>query len=361
MKKILGLLGASCLSITASSNVVSCFDTTPKIDYTFADQFEIFELGDISGEEDLPTLETIYDAVNEVHSHLDLWKLVVDFERIEFADTPTKESCKLKVIDKWAAPFYTGEVTFTYKYQKILEPEISYDLLFEQRKIKKRTGSLDEISKFSNLVSNWKWIANLESASQLAYTDLKSYGASNGQGLCEYISLNMLINYSQIFGKHNLYSTYDKNKYFYQLNSKDVKHNEFDSGNKKAIPYLMYDKIRSDDGGRWTDIREGKSMRKIMKKWLGDYSNNLIDDYSVSWSHTSKPETWIKKYNRPVLLSFFAKGEAHSIVIYGFNSSTKEYAVNYGWPNRGNGLQIIKKSEIWSYFSMGFWYGLRDK
>ncbi|WP_339030614.1 putative cysteine peptidase [Spiroplasma endosymbiont of Cantharis nigra] len=190
---------------------------------------------------------------------------------------------------------------------------------------------------------------------------MKSYGASSGQGLCEYIALNILINYSQIFGKHNLYSTYNKNKYFYQLNSKDVRHYEYGSGNKKAIPYLMYDKIRSDKGGKWTDIREGKSMRKIMKKWLSDYSNNLIDDYSVSWSHTSKPETWIKKYNRPVLLSFFAKGEAHSIVIYGYNSSTEEYAVNYGWPGIDNGKQIIKKSEIWSYFSMGFWYGLRDK
>ncbi|WP_339033548.1 hypothetical protein [Spiroplasma endosymbiont of Cantharis rufa] len=119
MKKILGLLGVSYLAIAASSNVVSCFDTTPKIKHTFVDEFEIFELGDISGEEDVPTLQIIYDAILKAHEHISDWKSVVDFEWIEFADTPTKESCKLKVIDKWAVPFYTGEVTFTYKYQKI--------------------------------------------------------------------------------------------------------------------------------------------------------------------------------------------------------------------------------------------------
>ncbi|WP_342259046.1 lipoprotein [Spiroplasma endosymbiont of Dioctria linearis] len=125
MKKLLGLLGASCLSITASSNVVSCFDTRPKIKQTFADEFKVFELGNISGEEDVPTLETIYDAILKAHENITDWRLTVDFEWIVFVDIPTNESCTIKVIDKWAIPFYTGEVTFTYKYQKILEPEIS--------------------------------------------------------------------------------------------------------------------------------------------------------------------------------------------------------------------------------------------
>ncbi|AGR41314.1 putative cysteine peptidase [Spiroplasma taiwanense] len=123
----------------------------------------------------------------------------------------------------------------------------------------------------------------------------------------------------------------------------------------------MYKKVSDKYGGRWYDIRERKSLRKIMKTWLGQYSKNLIDDYSVSWSHTSKPEDWIKKYNRPVLLSYFVRGEAHSIVIYGYNKSTNEYVVNYGWPWRTYGRQIIKKSDIWYYLSMGFWYSLRDK
>ncbi|WP_339033536.1 hypothetical protein [Spiroplasma endosymbiont of Cantharis rufa] len=64
-------------------------------------------------------METIYDAIFKAHEYITDWKLTVDFEWIVFADTLTKESCKLKAIDKWAAPFYTGEVTFTYKYQKI--------------------------------------------------------------------------------------------------------------------------------------------------------------------------------------------------------------------------------------------------
>ncbi len=125
MKKLLGLLGASCLSIAVSSNVVSCFDTTPKIKHTFADEFRVFDLGDISGEEEVPTMETIYDAIFQAHSHLDWWRWAVEFESIVFVDTPTNESCTIKVIDKMAFPFHTGEVTFTYKYQQILEPEIS--------------------------------------------------------------------------------------------------------------------------------------------------------------------------------------------------------------------------------------------
>ncbi|WP_339033542.1 putative cysteine peptidase [Spiroplasma endosymbiont of Cantharis rufa] len=218
------------------------------------------------------------------------------------------------------------------------------------------------ISKFSNLVNNWKWIQEITTSSQLAYRDLINYSTSpDVKGLCEYIALNLLINYLQVFGKHNLYSSSDIKKHFYKLNYNGEIHNSWGSGNKEAIPYLMYKKTLDKYGGRWHDIREGKSIRKIMKTWLGDYSENLIDDYSVSWSHTSNPEDWIKNYKQPVLFSYFMNGEAHSVVIYGYSSTTNEYVVNYGWPDYDYSRQIVKKSKLWYYFSKGFWYGLRDK
>ncbi|AUB31254.1 putative cysteine peptidase [Spiroplasma floricola] len=361
MKKILSLLGGMSLVISSSSTVVSCFNTRPTNDHTFKDEFEIFDLGAISGVEDTPSVETIYNGIAKAHENVVDWRWAVPIEDILFVNEPTTESCTIRVVEGHDQPTLTGEVQFTYNYKKIENNEIDFYSSGQNKGIIRRTGTMEEISKFSNLVTNWEWIEKINSRPSLAYTDLSNYGSTGGTGLCEYIALNMLINYSQVFGKYNLYSNSDIKKYFYQLDSRGIYHYASGSGNKDAVPYLMYKKVSDKYGGRWYDIRTGKSIRKIMKTWLGDYSKNLIDDYSVSWSHTSNPENWIKKYNRPVLLSFFVKGDAHSVVIYGYNESTNEYAVNYGWPGSQYGRQIIKKSEIWSYFSMGFWYGLRDK
>ncbi|ALD66445.1 lipoprotein [Spiroplasma cantharicola] len=125
MKKLLSLLGGISLVISSSSTVVSCFDTRPIIDHTFKDEFEIFDLGLISGVKDTPSIETIYYAIERAHKNVIDWRWSVPLNHLIFVNEPTNDSCTIRVIDGHNQPTLTGEVQFTYNYKKIEKSKIN--------------------------------------------------------------------------------------------------------------------------------------------------------------------------------------------------------------------------------------------
>ncbi|PPE04729.1 hypothetical protein EELLY_v1c04090 [Entomoplasma ellychniae] len=270
-------------------------------------------------------------------------------------------------------------------------------------------GTLKEISTFSNLVPNYEFFMNLKSNHNLGYTSISEedphkkdgdFILPNDRGLCEYVSLTSLINYFQVFWKKDYYTLgqipdnmykgqkfkYIKNPEYYGefdytkiqpkriiepyikvalpheesfydvFSRKEIVHKNYGDGNMKAVPYKIWEK-----NNRNKNMRVGSSMRSALKNWLGNNKNQIIDDYSASWWHTSEPESWLIKYKVPVLLSFWTKGFAHNVLIYGYDKATQSYAVNFGWPYSQYAISIIKKKTIWSTFSTGFWYSFREK
>ncbi|ALD66348.1 lipoprotein [Spiroplasma cantharicola] len=126
MRKILSLLGEISLVISSSSSVVSCFDTRPIIDHTFKDEFVIFDLGTISGNEDIPSIEIIYNAITKAHENVVDWGWAVPIEDILFVNEPTIKLCTIRVMEGRDQPTLTGEVQFTYTYKKIEKSEMNF-------------------------------------------------------------------------------------------------------------------------------------------------------------------------------------------------------------------------------------------
>gem|GEM_PF-931613 len=58
-------------------------------------------------------------------------------------------------------------------------------------------------------------------------------------------------------------------------------------------------------------------------------SSKIKYHYSSSFMHSSSPEDLLLKYNMPVLVSF-VKPAPHNVLIYGYDTTTKSYLVNYG-------------------------------
>lgn len=189
-------------------------------------------------------------------------------------------------------------------------------------------------------------------------------GGSKTFGICEYVSLTMLYTYFHIYGNNSYYTNEQIKKYFvddtlvkYKEAKKDLKGNKIKTiplhkhYGKGADAGVAYDIWKAND--KFIDLKLGFDVRRATKKFL---SYSVKDDYSASWMHTSQPEKWIEDKHVPVML--VSGNFAHSIIIYAYNVETNEYAAHYGFA--GDEMQIIKKSDIWYFTSLGFWYGIYE-
>ncbi|WP_230861146.1 putative cysteine peptidase [Mycoplasma sp. 'Moose RK'] len=59
----------------------------------------------------------------------------------------------------------------------------------------------------------------------------------------------------------------------------------------------------------------------------------------------------------PVMLSFANFNVGHNILLYGYDSDTEKYLVNFGWPGFSN--LLISKWDIWSFWSLGYWWSFK--
>lgn len=209
-----------------------------------------------------------------------------------------------------------------------------------------------EIDKFSNLVPYYQFFTKLWGDKSIGYTT----GPKNHQGLCEYVSLSTLLLYNELFISSGFFTDEEFATYF--------ENNQQVSDNQIAMPEHKYYQYNQPENSLvrklWKknksakDIKTGKTLARAYKNWLSNksISSKIKYHYSSSFMHSSSPEDLLLKYNMPVLVSF-VKPAPHNVLIYGYDTTTKSYLVNYGWG--GYSPIIIKKSIIWSYWSMGFW------
>ena len=211
----------------------------------------------------------------------------------------------------------------------------------------------DEISKFSNLVPYYQFFTRLDEEKNDGYAE----GPKNRQGLCEYVSLSMLLLYNELFVSSGFFTDEEFSTYF--QNDGKVGNGEISIPSylyyqhnypEKSLVRKLWEKNKSA-----TDIKTGKTLARAYKNWLSNksISSKIKYHYSSSFMHSSSSEDLLLKYNIPVLVSF-VKPMAHNVLIYGYDKTTKSYLVNFGWPD-GDSAIIIKKSDICSYLSMGFW------
>ena len=213
-------------------------------------------------------------------------------------------------------------------------------------------ASQAEIDKFSNLVPYYQFFTKLWGDKSVGYTT----GPKNHQGLCEYVSLSTLLLYNELFISSGFFTDEEFATYFEnnkqasnnQIAIPEHKHYEYNQPENSLVRKL-WEKNKSA-----TDIKTGKTLARAYKNWLSNksISSKIKYHYSSSFMHSSSPEDLLLKYNMPVLVSF-VNPAAHNVLIYGYDTTTKSYLVNYGWG--GYSPIIIKKSIIWSYWSMGFW------
>lgn len=220
-----------------------------------------------------------------------------------------------------------------------------------------REATLDEIAKFDYLVPNWQWFTKLSSDSAIGYTDLGSTLGSSGTGLCEYISMAMLLQYQELFVSSGFFTDSEWTQWFgiSEPSSFGIKvpiHNYYrDNEAEKGLVRKLYHTINKKD------LWWSEDVFNAFNKFLGEKakSNNIKQAKSSSIMHTSHPSDYIQKEGVPVMFSF-TKG-AHNIIIYGYNSRTDELAFHVGWSGiRGeNSMRIVKQSSLWSFWSFGFW------
>lgn len=177
--------------------------------------------------------------------------------------------------------------------------------------------------------------------------------------MCEYISVCSLFNYFHTTKKLKYY-TDDQIDEFYNkpFNNKKIDHKyHYWNERTKAVPWQMWKKNKYS-----YNIKFRESMKDILKSWLPYSTWKKINlGSSTSTMHSSQPEKWLQKYGVPVLFSFVVEGFAHNVIIYGYNKDTNEYAVHFGWSGEKYARVILKKSKMWSYFSIGFWLALKEK
>ncbi|AXK51649.1 putative cysteine peptidase [Spiroplasma alleghenense] len=230
-----------------------------------------------------------------------------------------------------------------------------------------RFATDEEIKKFSYLVPNYEWLTKLHSYNAIGYIDAEGLKGVSGIGLCEYISLSTLMTYQELFCNSGYFTEGEWDHYF-DLQKKIGKfinmpyheNAEYDKKEESLVAKLFIlngKKINIKFGGGVDDtLREFIKSKEIKKR--------IHIKSCTSTMHSSKPETKMMQNNVPVMLSFAAKGVAHNVVIYGYDKKTKSYLVHWGWP--GNSWErysavIIKKSDVWSYFSLGFWNAFYPK
>lgn len=233
-------------------------------------------------------------------------------------------------------------------------------------------SDISDNSKFSIKANDWYFFTKLDTNEKIGYSDLdpissylqnrdmnpsspnylrlNSILSLDESGLCEYVSLTMLYTYFQLYRSRDFYSQSKIKKYFRNgiLDKNHFEHNQniYENNIRAGVAYNIY-----KNNGKIVNLFFGSELRSATKNFVG----KVTDDYSVSYMHTSQPEDWIKNYHVPVIL--VSGNFSHSILIYGYNPKTKEYAIHYGF--EGRQMEIIKKSDIWSFGSLGYWYGIR--
>ncbi|WP_341490173.1 putative cysteine peptidase [Mesomycoplasma ovipneumoniae] len=235
-----------------------------------------------------------------------------------------------------------------------------------------KAGSVSNLFYFNIGISNSWWFKAKDSYSKLGYIEYQ--GNSKKPGLCEYIAMSLMLEYAETFIASGIFSNEEIARYFdmkknysnnlsngvaehkyYKYKHKD-KDKDIDDGTSKynSLPYQLFEL-----NGRYQHVKYASYFTSTLEKFLKgkEIKKYITTDYSANFMHSSNPETFLFKNNMPVMVSFANIATGHNIVLYGYDPDTEKYLVNFGWP--GNSNLLISKWDIWSFWSMGYWWAFK--
>nr|WP_010321109.1 C10 family peptidase [Mesomycoplasma ovipneumoniae] len=147
---------------------------------------------------------------------------------------------------------------------------------------------------------------------------------------------------------HNLSDGVAEHKYYKYKKSKDK------TTTYNSLPYQLFEL-----NDKYQDVKYASYFTSTLEKFLKgkEIKNHITTDYSANFMHSSNPETFLLKNRMPVMVSFANFSGGHNIVLYGYDPDTEKYLVNFGWSGCSN--LLISKWDIWSFWSMGYWWGFK--
>lgn len=217
MKKILSILGAISLLTTGYGSIISasCGINTspPKFKRDISAYVADKDLGEITGKEDLPTINIIFNKVVEKNPYSDL--TVEKLGKILVTKEISTSIAKFTVSDD--SEIWYGNLTVEYKYKKnnINYLENNFKGSGNENDLIDHFGTINEVNNFSNKVSNFDFFTLLKWEYNLGYTT-----TTDDRGLCEYISLTSLINYFHLYRNYNYYTNEEIKINYYNFEKK---------------------------------------------------------------------------------------------------------------------------------------------
>lgn len=215
------------------------------------------------------------------------------------------------------------------------------------------------------LDNSW-WFKAKDSYSKLGYIEHQR-GPGKG-GLCEYIAMSLMLEYAETFIASGIFTDAEidryfdiKNNYSHNLSDGVAEHKYYKYKKSKdktttynSLPYQLFEL-----NGQYQDVKYASYFTSTLEKFLKgkEIKNHITTDYSANFMHSSNPETFLLKNRMPVMVSFANFSGGHNIVLYGYDPDTEKYLVNFGWSGCSN--LLISKWDIWSFWSMGYWWGFK--
>ncbi|WP_230580400.1 putative cysteine peptidase [Mesomycoplasma ovipneumoniae] len=227
-------------------------------------------------------------------------------------------------------------------------------------------GKVKNLYSFNIGLNNSWWFKAKDSVSKLGYIEHQR-GPGKG-GLCEYIAMSLMLEYAETFIASGIFSDEEiarffdiKNNYSNNLSDGVAEHKYYlykDSSDGtttyNSLPYQLFEL-----NDKYQDVKYASYFTSTLEKFLKgkEIKNHITTDYSANFMHSSNPETFLLKNRMPVMVSFANFGGGHNIVLYGYDPDTEKYLVNFGWSDYSN--LLISKWDIWSFWSMGYWWGFK--
>ncbi|MDW2924396.1 putative cysteine peptidase [Mesomycoplasma ovipneumoniae] len=233
-------------------------------------------------------------------------------------------------------------------------------------KIAEKAGKVKNLYSFNIGLNNSWWFKAKDSYSKLGYIEHQT--DSGIAGLCEYIVMSLMLEYAETFIASGIFTNQEIARYF------DIKNNYSHNLSDGVAEYKYYKYKYSSDGtskynslpyqlfelnDKYQDVKYASYFTSTLEKFLKgkEIKNHITTDYSASWMHSSNPETFLLKNRMPVMVSFANFKVGHNILLYGYDPETEKYLVNFGWPGSSN--LLISKWDIWSFWSLGYWWGFK--
>ncbi|MEG7280537.1 hypothetical protein V6B68_03680 [Mesomycoplasma ovipneumoniae str. Black Butte] len=228
-------------------------------------------------------------------------------------------------------------------------------------------GKVKNLYSFNIGIKNSWWFKAKNSYSKLGYIEHRRGPGKKG-GLCEYIAMSLMLEYAETFIASGIFSDEEiarffdiKNNYSNNLSDGVVEHKYYlykdsSDGTSKynSLPYQLFEL-----NDKYQDVKYASYFTSTLEKFLKgkEIKKYITTDYSASWMHSSNPETFLLKNRMPVMVAFANFSGGHNIVLYGYDPDTEKYLVNFGWSDYSN--LLISKWDIWSFWSMGYWWGFK--